>query len=98
MHKIIEKTYELLDCLDKSNLIYELEVYKNRSLKNKEIISLIKKYNSGSEDQELIRIKKELYSYNDYKKYVNCYQQLNDIVFKINRRYKSLLSNRRCSK
>ena len=35
MHKIIDKTYELLDCLDKSNLIYELEVYKNRSLKNK---------------------------------------------------------------
>ena len=37
MHKIMEKTFELIDMLDDSEMIKELEKYKRQVLENKEI-------------------------------------------------------------
>ena len=41
MSEIIEKTYKLIDALDNSSLIKNLTKYKNKLLKNKQILQKI---------------------------------------------------------
>ena len=45
MHKIMEKTFELIDAMDESEMIKELEKYKRQVLENKEIQELLKVLN-----------------------------------------------------
>ena len=60
MHKIMEKTFELIDMLDDSEIIKELEKYKRQVLENKEIQELLKVGNSTSIEYEQLEIKKKL--------------------------------------
>ena len=48
MHKIMEKTFELIDAMDESEMIKELEKYKRQVLENKEIQELLKVGNNTS--------------------------------------------------
>jgi len=88
MSEIIEKTYKLLDTLDNSELIKDLTYYKEKLLNNNEILSLIKDINNETNNENKISLKKQLYEYDDYKKYISSYNELSLIVLKINKKYK----------
>ena len=75
MHKIMEKTFELIDVLDDSEMIKELEKYKRQVLENKEIQKLLKVGNNTSIEYEQLEIKKKLYEYPEYRGYMNCYDE-----------------------
>jgi len=87
MSEIIEKTYNLLDVLDNSEVIKNLTYYKNKLLKNNNILSLIDSYNKEKNNSKKITIKKELYKNKDYNNYMKYYNELYYIVLKINKKY-----------
>lgn len=94
MSEIIEKTYDLLDILDNSKLIKDLTLYKNKLLNNKNVLLLINKINDSNDDLEKVRLKKELYENDDYKKYMDCYNELSYIVLRINMQYRKYTNTR----
>lgn len=93
---IMNKTYELIDVLDNSSLIKELTYYKNKILDNKELCSLIDRGNKEDDRYVLMSIKKDLYKYMEYKKYMELYNELFFIVMDINSRFKKLFNERSC--
>jgi predicted CopG family antitoxin len=97
MNKIIEKTYELIDALDNSDIIRNLVYYKKKLGDNKEVLELVNKYNNTKDDNELIKIKRELYNDREYKNYLDNYNKLHNIVLKINYRYRKILNSRSCN-
>ena len=97
MHKIMEKTFELIDMLDDSEMIKELEKYKRQVLENKEIQELLKVGNNTSIEYEQLEIKKKLYNYSEYREYMKYYDELMFLVMKINQGFKEFTKNgRRC--
>ena len=88
MSEIIEKTYEFLDVLDKSNLINNLTKYKNRLMNNKNILKEIEELKKETDNNIIIAKRKELFNNNDYKMYMKYYNELNFIVLRINNKYK----------
>ncbi len=87
MSEVIEKTYKLIDTLESSSLIKNLTKYKNRLLKDQEVLKKIEKTKKETNTEKLISLRKELYQNNDYKMYMKYYQELNFIVLKINKKY-----------
>ena len=87
MSEIIYATYKLLDTLDNSSLIKNLTNYKNKLLKDTNLINLIKQYNNETDNEIKINIKKELYQNNDYKNYMKYYNELFYIILHINKKY-----------
>ena len=59
MSQIIEKTYELLDTLENSNLIKTLTISKEKLLKDKYLLSLINTYNIETENEKKIKLKRK---------------------------------------
>ena len=98
MNEIMEKTFELIDVLDESSLIYNLTKYKNKIINNKELSELIREGNNTSDEYLLLDIKRRLYKYDDYKNYMNYYNELMYIVMDINSRCNKLLGNGGCFK
>lgn len=97
MHKIMEKTFELIDVIDDSEMMKELEKYKRQVLKNKEIQELLKVGNNTSIEYEQLEIKKKLYEYPEYRGYMKYYDELMFLVLKINQGFKNFTKNgRRC--
>ena len=97
MHKIMEKTFELIDAMDESEMIKELEKYKRQVLENKEIQELLKVGNNTSIEYEQLEIKKKLYNYSEYREYMKYYDELMFLVLKINQGFKNFTKNgRRC--
>ncbi len=97
MHKIMEKTFELIDVIDDSEMIKELEKYKRQILENKEIQELLKVGNNTSIEYEQLEIKKKLYEYPEYREYMKYYDELMFLVMKINQGFKNFTKNgRRC--
>jgi len=97
MHEIMKATYELIDELEKSDLIKELTFYKDKVLNNKELCDLIDKGNSSDDKYLVMDIKRRLYKNSDYKNYINSYNQLFYIVMSINNRFKKILNDKNCS-
>ena len=95
MHKIIEKTYDLLDTLDSSDLIKDLTYYKNLISKDSKILNLISD-SKNKTDYELVNIKKQLLENKNYKGYLDNYNKLFYLVFEINNRYNKILNTKRC--
>ena len=87
MSEVIDKTYKLIDTLESSSLIKNLTKYKNRLLKDKEVLKKIEKAKKETNNNKLISLRKELYQNNDYKMYMKYYQELYFIVLKINKKY-----------
>ena len=99
MHKIMEKTFELIDVIDDSEMIKKLEKYKRQILDNKEIQELLKIGNNTSIEYEQLEIKKKLYKYPEYRGYMKYYDELMFLVMKINQGFKNFTKNgRRCVK
>ena len=97
MHKIMEKTFELIDVIDDSEMMKELEEYKSQVLENKEIQELLKVGNSTSIEYEQLEIKKKLYNYSEYREYMKYYDELMFLVMEINSHFKKFTnSGRRC--
>ena len=88
MSEIIEKTYKLLDTLDNSDLIQNLTYYKHKLSTNNEVLSLITRINNETNNEIKVKLKKELYSNNEYKNYIDAYNELYYIVLRINQKYR----------
>lgn len=96
MSLIIENTYKLLDVLDNSDVIKNITYYKERLYNNKEILSLVEKYNKEDNIDKKVEIKKILYNNSDYKKYMDCYNELSYIILRVNNKYKEYTNTRNC--
>ena len=95
---IMNKTYELIDALDKSDLFKELALSKEKIMNNKVLRELINKYNNEEDKYVKLSLKQDIYKYEEYQTYNNCYNEIMYIVMDINSRYKSLFNERMCSK
>ena len=98
MDNIIEKTKNLINVLDSSELMSNLEYYKERVVLNKSLLELIDKYNNSNDDYEKISLKEEIYKDNNYKEYMKYYNELFFYVLRINRKFKEYTMDRRCHK
>ena len=94
----MNKTYELIDALETSELFKELAIYKEKIMNNKILRELIDKANNENDKYKLLSLKQELYKYDEYKEYNRIYNEIMYIVMDINSRFKSLFSERKCSK
>ena len=97
MNEIMIKTYELIDVLDSSKLILDLVKYRDIILNNKDLRKLINEGNSSNDEYLLLDIKRRLYKNNDYKNYMDKYNELMYIVMNINQRYNKLLGKGSCN-
>lgn len=98
MHEIIKATYELIDELEKSDLINKLTLYKDKVKSNSKLCDLLKKGKESDDQYLILDIRKKLYKNMDYQSYVHYYNELFYIVMDINKRYQKLLSSRSCNK
>ena len=96
MDNIIEKTKHLINVLDNSELISNLDYFKKRVLLNKELLALINKYNNSKDDYEKISLKQEIYKDNNYKEYMKYYNELFFYVLKINKKFRGYTSSKGC--
>lgn len=87
MSEIIEKTYKLLDTLDNSEVIKKLTQYKEKLKQDEAVLSLVKQFNEEEDLTKKVELKKELYNNNDYKNYMDAYNELSLIILKINKKY-----------
>lgn len=96
MSLIIEKTYDLLDVLDNSELIKKLTNAKEKLGKDEEVLSLIKRINNENNVEKKIMLRKELYNNKNYKDYIDSYNELSYIILKINKQYQMYTNNKGC--
>lgn len=96
MDNVIDKTKKLIEVIDNSKLIKNLDYYKNKVIINKEIMTLIDKYNNFNDDYEKISLKEKIYKYEDYNSYMKYYNELFYYVLKINNMYKKFTNERGC--
>ena len=96
MNEIIKKTYELIDVFEDSSLIREMGIYRDRIMENEQLSELIKKGNSIDDEYILLDIKRKLYKNQDYKAYIDRYNEMMYLVMDINYRYNKLLSKGSC--
>ena len=94
MNDIMNKTFELLDVLDSSDIIKNLTLYKNKILDNKDIQELVNKGNNIDDKYMLMDIKRKLYKYPEYVQYMKYYNELMYIVIDINSRFKKITGNK----
>ena len=96
MDNIIEKTKNLINAIDNSELMSNLDYYKKRVLLNKNILDLINKYNNSNLTQEKISLKEEIYRDNNYREYMKCYNELFYYILKINKKFREYTSSKGC--
>lgn len=96
MNEIMEKTYDLIDELDASDIIKNITFYKTKIMDNDDIRELINKGNNTLDDYVIMDIKKRLYKYDEYKNYMDNYNKLMYIVMDINNRFNKLINNKNC--
>ena len=96
MDKVILKTKKLIEVIDSSELIKNLNYYKNKVVINEEIMVLINKYNNSNDDYEKISLKERIYKYEDYNLYMKYYNELFYYVLKINNMFRKFTDERGC--
>lgn len=92
MHKVIEKTYELIDVMDNSDMVRNIKSSKKKLLLDRKFI---RKIASVQEDMSIDN-KKKLYDNVYYKMYMDNYYELQLIILDINKRINSILGNKEC--
>ena len=88
MSEIILATYNLIDTLDKSNLIKKLTKYKEKLMNNKKLLKEIESIKKETDTDIIIKKRQALYKNNDYRMYMKYYNELSLIVLRINKQYK----------
>lgn len=96
MDDVIKRTKELIQVLEGSDLIRNLERYKARIMVKKNLLELIYKYNNSFDDYEKLSLKKEIFKDSDYTEYVKYYNELFYYVLKINQKFKSYTKEGSC--
>lgn len=96
MSIIIEKTYQFLDELEQSTLIMELKQCKKQLLLNQFALDLIKQYNSTNDDSTKLTIKQSLYQNPNYQRYMELYNELAMIIFRINQKFSEYTNTKNC--
>ncbi len=94
MHDIIIKTYELIDELDKSEIVKNIKESKEKLLKDRCFLRKIASIQENMTDKG----KKELYNNKDYKIYMDNYYYLQLIILKINKQIKDITNNKEHNK
>lgn len=98
MDSVIEKTKNLIEVFEESDLIKNLDHYKKIVLDNQELLELINKYNTSNDDYEKVSLKVKINSYKEYKEYMKYYNELFYYVMDINKRFKKYTDVRGCHK
>lgn len=98
MNEVMEKTYLLIDELEKSDIIKNITIYKQKIMNDEELRKLINKGNNAKDDYIIRDIRQKLYKYNDYKNYMDNYNKLMYIVMDINSRLKKITNTKNCYK
>lgn len=98
MDNVINKTKNLIEALESSELIKKLDYYKNRVTSNDDIMNLINRYNNSNGDYEKMDIKRKVYKYEDYELYMKYYNELFYYVLNINNRFRVYTDGKECSK
>lgn len=96
MDNVITKTKELIEVIETSELIKNLDYYKNRVIINKDIMDLIDRYNTSNDDYVKLSLKEKIYKYEDYSMYMKYYNELFYYVLKINNMFRSFTNERGC--
>ena len=96
MSEIIEKTYNLLDTLDNSEVIKKLTYYKQKLKQDEEVLSLVKRINNEIDSNRKIELRKILYNNDNYKNYMDAYNELNYIILKMNKKFSEYTSTKEC--
>ncbi len=94
MNDVMDKTFELIDVLDKSDIIKNITIFKEKIICNKEIQELLNKGNNTDDEYMLMDIKRKLYKYSEYVNYMKYYNELMYIVMDINSKFKRLTGNK----
>lgn len=92
----MEKTYELIDVLDKTDMIQDMVMYRDRIMRNQELSNLVRKANELEDEYAVLDIKRRLYENEDYRGYMDNYNQVMYLVMDINSRYQKLIGKGRC--
>ena len=98
MDNVIEKTKNLIEVFEESDLIKNLDHYKKIVLDNQELLELINKYNTSNDDYEKVSLKVKINSYKEYKEYMKYYNELFYYIMDINKRFKKYTDVRGCHK
>ena len=98
MDNVIEKTKNLIEVFEESDLIKNLDHYKKIVLDNQELLELINKYKTSNDDYEKVSLKVKINSYKEYKEYMKYYNELFYYVMDINKRFKKYTDVRGCHK
>ena len=98
MDNVIEKTKNLIEVFEESDLIKNLDHYKNIVLDIQVLLELINKYNTSNDDYEKVSLKVKINSYKEYKEYMKYYNELFYYVMDINKRFKKYTDVRGCHK
>ena len=88
MSEITLATYKFLDALDDSSVIKNLTKYKNKLMKNKQLLLEINDTQKETNNNILITKRKKIYANNDYQMYMKYYNELSLLILKINKQYK----------
>lgn len=96
MDNVIEKTKELINTLDNSELMSHLDYYKKRVLLNKDLLELIDRYNTSNDNYEKLSLKQEIYKDDNYKEYMKYYNELFFYILKINKKFREYTSSKGC--
>lgn len=96
MNNVIDKTKKLIDSFERSDLISNLDYYKNIVINNKELLDLINKYNNSNDNYEKLSLKQKIYKYNEYKEYMKYYNELFYYIMDINKRFREYTKTNNC--
>ncbi len=97
-NNIREALYNLIDELENCDLIKKLEENKKKINEDEELQSLIKIFNKSKEklDSDLKDAKTNLYSNDVIREYLTYEQELNLIIFKLNKKLNALIDKKGC--
>ena len=99
MNKIIEALNSLMDELDNSETVKNLEFYKKKMKEDKKLESQIIDFNKKKENknEEFQNIKISLYNNEIVKNYLKYEQEMNYIIMDLNKKLNSLIDKKGCN-
>lgn len=86
---LMDKINILKNKLDKLEEVKNIDLYYNQIVNNKELFDMINKYKIDS--NEIIR--QNIYTYDEFKKFKKCENEVNLLIIGINNRLKKITNN-----
>lgn len=93
----IEKiTKEFIKEIDNSVLIKELKYYRDIVKSDEEILFLLDRIHNEDNDYEVIKLRKEIYSYEAYREYMKRYSEVISMVKELNKMVRMFSAEKVC--